>query len=90
MRVFVLGAGFSIPAGMPSTFDLTDIVLNEQHLTDLVSKDFLKWLTTFKKKLGWLNRYSLGGINLEEFFHFAIFEIEGEKSTTTFSSGGSK
>src|SRR5947209_7086100 len=72
-RVFILGAGFSKPAGMPLATELLPLLAEE-----LQHDEMQEWLDHLRQGLDWLS----GGIqqpralNIEEVFHYAHFDME--------------
>lgn len=73
-RVFILGAGFSKMTGMPLATDLTDLVLAKFREDDL--EDALEWLGYLQQSIEWLGDGKSKGINIEEVFDLASFDIE--------------
>ena len=73
-RVFILGAGFSKMAGMPLATDLTNLVLTKFREDDL--EDALEWLGFLQERIKWLGDGKSKGINIEEVFDLASFDIE--------------
>lgn len=73
-RVFILGAGFSKMAGMPLATDLTDLVLAKFREDDL--ENALEWLGYLQQSIEWLGDGKSKGINIEEVFDLASFDIE--------------
>ena len=73
-RVFILGAGFSKMAEMPLATDLTDHVLEKFREDDL--EDALEWLGYLQQRIEWLGDGKSKGINIEEVFDLAQFDIE--------------
>jgi hypothetical protein len=73
-RVFILGAGFSKMAGMPLATDLTNHLGGKFQEYDL--KDALEWLGYLKQRIEWLGGGKPNGINIEEMFDLAQFDIE--------------
>lgn len=74
-RVFILGAGFSKPAGMPLATELLPMLAARLKLDDMQD-----WLLGVCERLAWLNqdgepKKSLS-LNIEEVFHLANFDIE--------------
>src|SRR5262245_7841407 len=72
-RVFILGAGFSKPAGMPLATELLPLLAQR-----LRHGEMQYWLDGLRERLDWL---SGGGQqprhwNIEEVFHYAHFDIE--------------
>jgi len=72
-RVFVLGAGFSKMDGMPLATDLTNHVFEKFREYD--QKDALEWLGYLQKRIEWLGDGKSKGINIEEVFDLAQFDI---------------
>ena len=73
-RVFILGAGFSKMAGMPLATDLTNHLGGKFREYDL--KDALEWLGYLQQRIEWLDDGKSKGINIEEVFDLAQFDIE--------------
>jgi hypothetical protein len=73
-RVFILGAGFSKMAGMPLASDLTNHLGDKFREDDL--EDALEWLGYLQQRIKWLGDGKLKGINIEEVFDLAQFDIE--------------
>lgn len=73
-RVFILGAGFSKMAGMPLATDLTNHVFEKFREYD--QKDALEWLGYLQQRIEWLGDGKSKGINIEEVFDLAQFDIE--------------
>lgn len=76
-RVFVLGAGFSLPAGMPDARQLTDLIIDADYLLD--NQEFKLWMDSFKKRVACLERDATKGtfaLNVEQLFDFAHFDRE--------------
>ena len=48
-RVFILGAGFSKPAGMPLATDLTKCLLNDEEFDH--SSDMVAWVESLRKRI---------------------------------------
>ena len=77
-RVFVFGAGFSKPSGMPLATDLLPLLK-----TRIPNDEMHEWLDGLSQRLRWL-RASKGQkgqaepfkLNIEEVFHYANFDIE--------------
>ncbi len=76
-RVFILGAGFSKMAGMPLATDLTNHVFEKFREYD--QKDALEWLGYLQQRIEWLGDGKSKGINIEEVFDLAQFDIESSK-----------
>ena len=71
-RTFILGAGFSKPAGMPLATELVPLLLADLQLEELDG-----WLTAVQKRMAWLaGAKSDVAMNVEELFHHAHFDIE--------------
>lgn len=75
-RTFILGAGFSKPAGMPLATDLLPLIIDElDHLDEMK-----EWLNHLRERLAWLSRNGQEPLpirlNIEEVFHLAHFDIE--------------
>lgn len=73
-RVFILGAGFSKMAGMPLATDLTNHVFEKFREYD--QKKALEWLDYLQQRIEWLGDGKPKGINIEEVFDLAQFDIE--------------
>lgn len=73
-RVFILGAGFSKMAGMPLATDLTNHLGGKFQEDDL--KDAMEWLGYLQQRIEWLGDGKSKGINIEEVFDLAQFDIE--------------
>jgi hypothetical protein len=74
-RAFILGAGFSKPAGMPLATELVP------HLVEKLGLDEMReWLDGLRERLAWLagsdQRPDSFGLNIEQVFHYAHFDIE--------------
>jgi len=77
-RVFILGAGFSKPAGMPLATGLIELILQKLESQELQDNEMQEWLDGMQERLEWL---SGGGqrprpLNIEEVFHYANFDVE--------------
>jgi len=74
-RVFVLGAGFSKPAGMPLATELLPSLAQKLPLGEM--KD---WLDGMRQRLAWLagsdEQTDSFKLNIEQVFHYAHFDIE--------------
>jgi hypothetical protein len=72
-RVFILGAGFSKPAGMPLATDLLPLLAQK-----LQHEEMQKWLDSLRERLDWLSGcgQQQRRLNIEEVFHYAHFDIE--------------
>lgn len=76
-RVFVLGAGFSKPAGFPLATELTNEVLDE--LRDLVGDDYdlFSFVEHVRKLHQWISRsQTIPLLNIEEFYEYASVYAE--------------
>jgi len=73
-RVFILGAGFSKMAGMPLATDLTSHIRGKFREDAL--EDALEWLGYLLQRIEWLGDGKSKGINIEEVFDLAQFDIE--------------
>ncbi len=77
-RVFVLGAGFSKPAGMPDATELTSLLLNAD--LSRSNEDFQGWIKDLTARIANLeNDRSTGGQfvpNIEQLFEVARFDRE--------------
>lgn len=77
-RVFILGAGFSKPAGMPLADELTELILRQKYLLD--NDEFRAWIGDISERIIQLNRASkeesTASVGFEELFEFARFDIE--------------
>ena len=73
--VFVLGAGFSKPAGMPLATELIPLLVEQLQLEEMRA-----WLTDLGERLAYLCADEKGGdsfpLNIEQVFHYARFDIE--------------
>ena len=74
-RVFILGAGFSKPAGMPLATELLPLLVSKLQLDEM-----REWLDGLCQRLAWLSgsdqqRQSFT-LNIEQVFHYAYFDIE--------------
>lgn len=71
-RVFILGAGFSKPAGMPLATELLPMLEAKLELEDMQ-----KWLGWLGKRIAWLDGgEGAGRLNIEQVFHLANFDVE--------------
>jgi hypothetical protein len=77
-RVFILGAGFSKPAGMPLATDLYQACSQWLQRQDFLSPEMRGWLDDLQRRLDWLfgDGHSARPLNIEEVFHYAHFDIE--------------
>src|SRR5262245_9894092 len=77
-RVFMLGAGFSKPAGMPLATELLPLLT-----TQLQHDEMREWLENLGQRLAWLSgtdkKTSSVTLNIEQVFHHANFEIEAHR-----------
>ena len=74
-RAFILGAGFSKPAGMPLATELLPLLVPRLQLDEMRS-----WLDHLGQRLDWLSgtdRHAGSfNLNIEEVFHYAHFDME--------------
>jgi SIR2-like domain len=74
-RVFILGAGFSKPAGMPLATGLLPLLIDK-----LEHDEMREWLDGMRERVAWLsgNDRAPGSfaLNIEQVFHYAHFDIE--------------
>lgn len=74
-RVFILGAGFSKPAGMPLATELIPLLLEKTH-----DEEMAQWLEGMRERLAWLSEKDGAAtpfsLNIEEVFHIARFDAE--------------
>ena len=74
-RVFIFGAGFSKPAGMPLATELLPLLQQELELGDM-----REWLDGLSERLAWLSGSDQQAdsftLNIEQVFHYAHFDIE--------------
>ena len=84
-RTFILGAGFSKPAGMPLATTLLPL-LRQKFEHD----DMNEWLVDLSKRLAWLTHDSSKPftLNIEELFHYAHFDVEIHRLRQHLSSVG--
>lgn len=74
-RVFVLGAGFSKPAGMPDARELTQLLLKIALQQN--DEDFRVWIEDFGKRIEQFDSdQGRNGLNIEQLFEFAQFDRE--------------
>jgi len=77
-RVFILGAGFSKPAGMPLATELLPLLAQKLQLEP--HDEMQKWLDGLRERLVWLRgsgqQPHSSALNIEEVFHCAHFDIE--------------
>jgi hypothetical protein len=74
-RIFILGAGFSKPAGMPLATELLSLLAGKTELDEM--RD---WLDGLRERLAWLGQRGVNDesftLNIEEVFHYAYFDTE--------------
>ena len=74
-RVFILGAGFSKPAGMPLATELLPLLLDKLELDEM-----RKWVDGLCRRLAWLSgsdqETNSLPLNIEQVFHYAYFDVE--------------
>jgi hypothetical protein len=74
-RVFILGAGFSKPAGMPLATELLPLLTRK-----LDSEEMKGWLDGMCERLSWLEGKGQQAdsfkLNIEQVFHHAYFDVE--------------
>lgn len=74
-RVFIFGAGFSKPAGMPLATELLPLLSEQLELDDM-----RKWLDALRQRLACLSegndKTDSLSLNIEQVFHYAHFDIE--------------
>lgn len=77
-RVFILGAGFSKPCGMPLATELTDALLARGHLPR--NEDFAAWVADIRERITALNARTdppaSTSVNIEQLFDYAEFDRE--------------
>jgi hypothetical protein len=77
-RVFILGAGFSKPAGMPLATEILPLIANNPN-----NQEMNAWLKGLGVRLAWLAGESKDGtsppLNIEEAFHYAHSDIEAHR-----------
>ncbi len=75
IRVFILGAGFSKPAGMPLATEVLPLLDDELQLDEM-----RPWLDGLRERLAWLSgnqgQTDPFPLNIEQVFHYAHFDIE--------------
>ena len=73
--VFILGAGFSKPAGMPLATELLPLLTEKLKLDEMQ-----EWLNSLGQRLSWLDgndgATTSFKVNIEQVFHYAHFDIE--------------
>jgi hypothetical protein len=74
-RVFILGAGFSKPAGMPLATELLPLLADRLKLEEMQG-----WLNGLRDRLAWLSEADetpgAFKVNIEQVFHYANFDAE--------------
>jgi hypothetical protein len=74
-RIFIFGAGFSKPAGMPLATDLVPLLIDKLELDEM-----REWFDGMCEQLTWLSghdpRHGSYALNIEQVFHYAHFDIE--------------
>jgi hypothetical protein len=74
-QIFILGAGFSKPAGMPLATQLLPLLDEKLQLDEM-----REWLDGLRQRLAWLSgsdqQTGSFTLNIEEVFHYAHFDIE--------------
>ena len=74
-RVFIFGAGFSKPAGMPLANEILPLIANNPNNIDMNT-----WLKSLRDRLAWLSGDPQAeesfDLNIEKLFHYAHFDIE--------------
>jgi hypothetical protein len=77
-RVFILGAGFSKPAGMPLATELLPLLAEK-----LEHDEMQDWLDGLRDRLDWLSgsgqQTGSFTLNIEQVFHYAHFDIEAHR-----------
>lgn len=77
-RLFILGAGFSYPAGMPLATGLTDELVNAEHVRDV--DEFQDWFRHLQDRIRLLNSERsmppAVSVGIEELFDFAAIDRE--------------
>lgn len=78
--VFIFGAGFSKPAGMPLATDLVQLLKERLEPGPDPGQGMGEWLEGLRERLGWLLGDANGAdsfrLNIEQVFHYAHFDIE--------------
>lgn len=73
-RVFIFGAGFSKPAGMPLATELLPLLDAELELDEM-----REWLAGMRERLAWLSRRNADDasftLNIEQVFHYGHFDV---------------
>jgi hypothetical protein len=79
-RVFILGAGFSKPAGMPLATELLPLLCEKLQPDEDEPDEMREWLDDLQQRLAWLSGsdQQTGSFtaNIEQVFHYAHFDIE--------------
>ncbi len=73
--VWILGAGFSKPAGMPLATELLPLLIKRLGVTD--DDDMSGWLHSLAARMRWLQYCDEAAglrINIEQIFHYACFD----------------
>jgi hypothetical protein len=74
-HVFIFGAGFSKPAGMPLATDLVPLLIDKLELDEM-----REWLDGLRETLAWLSGHEAPhdsfALNIEQVFHYAHFDAE--------------
>ena len=74
-RVFILGAGFSKPAGMPLATEVLPLLVEELQFDEMRT-----WLHGLRERLAWLSasegQTDSFALNIEQVFHYAHFDVE--------------
>jgi hypothetical protein len=72
-RAFILGAGFSKPAGMPLATEVLPLLAERLDLEEME-----QWLGGLRERLAWMNNLDANSfrMSIEEVFHFAHFDAE--------------
>ena len=77
-RVFILGAGFSKPAGMPLATELLPLLSAK-----IGPSEMRDWLDGLAERLAWLSacdgQQGAFWMNIEQVFHYAHFDIEAHR-----------
>ena len=77
-RAFILGAGFSKPAGMPLATELLPLLCKKLKIPEM-----LAWVDDLRKRLAWLSRENgpsnSFALNIEQVFHYAHFDVEVQR-----------
>ena len=75
-RVYILGAGFSKPAGFPLAAELTDAVIASYLEAAGDDEEFRSFVEHVKNVHGWLHRRNCRALGIEEFFLIAEQHIK--------------